>query len=289
MEIVLGVWVVGALGGTAAGLVGIGGGIILFPLLAYGLPALGLPALSVRTITGLTIVQALAAGGAGLAVHRKRRTVSTHLVVCMGSGSIIGSFLGGYLSRYLGQEALNLIFAALALSAATAMIIPVREISNETKEHLEERRGAETAPTAGVPHSVVDKRGPTSPLDSNPKFNRKLAFATALVLGLATGTVGQGGSFILIPVMIRLLKIPTRVSMGSNLGIVLLAALGGFTGKLVTGQIDWSLAGALVAGALPGGRLGAVWAGTVPTESLRNLFAALVGLAAGSLLIKAVF
>ena len=51
--------------------------------------------------------------------------------------------------------------------------------------------------------------------------------------------VGAPGAFIYIPVMIYLLDIPTRIVIGSTLGIVFLGAVMGTIGKMATGQILW--------------------------------------------------
>ncbi len=54
--------------------------------------------------------------------------------------------------------------------------------------------------------------------------------------------VGAPGAFVYIPVMIYLLNIPTRIAIGSTLGIVFLGALAGAAGKMATGQILWPAA-----------------------------------------------
>jgi len=64
--------------------------------------------------------------------------------------------------------------------------------------------------------------------------------------------VGAPGAFLYIPVMIYVLNLPTRIVIGSTLGIVLLGAITGTIGKMVTGQIIWPYAIALVVGTIPG-------------------------------------
>ncbi len=67
--------------------------------------------------------------------------------------------------------------------------------------------------------------------------------------------VGAGGAFILIPVLLYVVRIPLRVTIGTSLWIVVAASIAGLLGKAIAGLIDWPLALALLAGALPAGLL----------------------------------
>jgi hypothetical protein len=62
-------------------------------------------------------------------------------------------------------------------------------------------------------------------------FSPARAVASAAVVGVLGGMVGQGDSFILIPLMTWFVKVPTRIAIGSNLAVVLFSSLAGFLGK----------------------------------------------------------
>ena len=96
-------------------------------------------------------------------------------------------------------------------------------------------------------------------------FSTARAVAIALGIGLLGGLVGQGGSFILIPLAVTFLKVPLRIAMGSNMVIIFFASLAGFLGKAATGQVPLLLAGALLAGILPGSLAGVALSRRVPT------------------------
>jgi uncharacterized membrane protein YfcA len=212
----------GFAGAFLSGLVGVGGAIVMIPLLLYVPPLLGLPALGMRTVTGITIVQVAVAALSGLAGHS--RAVNGPLFVSVGLSMIGASFLGGLASAVAAPEVLEAVFATLALAAALMMLL------------LRER--------------VVP------PVDGQLSFNRALALFVGGSVGFLAGLVGAGGAFILIPLMLHVLRIPLRVVVGTSLAIVAAAALAGLAGKALTGQVDWLLALGLVVGALPGGRLG---------------------------------
>ena len=79
--------------------------------------------------------------------------------------------------------------------------------------------------------------------------------------------------------MVYVLRIPTRFAIGSNLGIILLAATAGLIGKLVVAQVPILLAVALVGGAVPGAQVGALLGRRVRPRTLRYILAAIVALA----------
>jgi len=150
-----------------SGLLGIGGGIILAPALLYLPPLFGAGSLDMRAVTGLTITQGLFACLSGAIRHDKYHCVHHRLVAWMGTAIVLGALSGAVISQWVPNEALMMVFAVLALIAAALMLIP--------------------------------KDDGEAPLDpSRGSFNLPLAIIIALVGGI----VGQGGSFILILLML---------------------------------------------------------------------------------------
>lgn len=198
-----------------------------------------------KTVAGLTMVQSLFATGSGAIVHRKFQYLSRPLVLWMGSGATIASLAGAVFSRNMSSDVLEGIFSVLALAGAALMLLPYTE--------------AEEEPTA----RSVD-------------FNRALALACALAIGLVGGMVGQSGAFIVIPVMLYVLKIPTRTAIGSSLGVVFLAALAGSIGKIATDQLDYSMALFCVVGAVAGAQLGGLLSIHTRRRRLRHVLAILI-------------
>ncbi|HSG85543.1 MAG TPA: sulfite exporter TauE/SafE family protein [Candidatus Limnocylindrales bacterium] len=208
-----------------SGLVGVGGAVVLIPLLLYVPPLLGLEALGIKSIAGITIVQVVAGAVSAATGHRAGGHVDRRLVVTLGPTMIVASFVGAYLSAFVAPIVLEAVFAGLAVFAA-AMMLGLR---NRAPQHAE----------------------------TPPVFDRRLAIVIGLVVGVLAGLIGAGGAFFLAPVLLHVLRIPMRYVVGSSVGIVAISAGAGLLGKAVTGQVDWLLAAALVVGALPGGRAGA--------------------------------
>ncbi len=232
-----------------SGFLGIGGGIVMAPVLLYLPPFLGLGVLDMRQVTGLSITQGLLACLSGAARHDKYHYVNRELVAWMGASIALSALAGSLLSRWIANETLMMLFAALAILAAVLMCIPNAN-DDETTD----------ANSCG--------------------FDRPRALLIALVVGLLGGMVGQGGSFILIPLMLYALKLPTRVVIGSSLALVFFCSVAGFVGKLVTGQIPFLPAALLAAGAVPGAQLGSVLSHRTSPRGLRVALAVVVCLAA---------
>ena len=209
-----------------SGLVGVGGAVVLIPMLLYIPPLLGLEELGIKTVAGTTIVQVTAASISAASGHRGGGHVDRRLVSILGPTMIVASFVGAFASAFFAPIVLEAIFAGLALFAS-AMMLGLR---NRAPAHV----------------------------DGPPAFDRRLAIAIGTVVGVLAGFIGAGGAFFLAPVLLHVLRIPMRYVIGSTVGIVAISSGAGLLGKALTGQVDWLLAAALVVGALPGGRVGAV-------------------------------
>ena len=120
-------------------------------------------------------------------------------------------------------------------------------------------------------------------------FSRWRAVVSATSVGLLGGLVGQGGSFILIPLMTSFVGVPTRIAIGSNLAIVLLSTSAAFIGKAVTGQIEWLLAVPLVLAVVPAAHLGGRVSHRVAVLRLRRVLALLISAAAVRIWISVLF
>ncbi len=231
--------------GFLSGLLGLGGGIIMFPLLVYLPPALGLEAISIKSITGLTMAQGFFASLSAMLFYKKHSFVHWPLVLSVGLSMAASSLLGSLYSGGASDSALMFIFGLLAIFAASMMFVP----RGDDNDHLTE---------------------------NHVSFNRPLAIAIGIPLGFLLGMVGQGGAFILIPTLLYVLKIPLRTALGSTLAIGLFSATGGMAGKLTTAQVPFLPAAAMLLGAVPFARLGSMVGRKTNTKVLRWMLAAVI-------------
>lgn len=237
--------ILGLGGGFLSGLLGLGGAIFMIPLLLYVPPLLGVGQFDMKQVAAISMVQVLSASLTGVLVHHKNKFVSRSLLLTMGLSNAAGNLAGSFYSQYTKSSFLLAMFATLAVIAAVAMFIPKRE------------QGQDIAP-------------------EDLQYNKPFAAGVSLVIGTFGGMVGAPGAFIYIPVMIYALNIPTRIVIGSTLGIVFLGAVTGTIGKMITGQILWLPALALVVGTVPGAHFGGTVSKKVNTKYLRIAIAIII-------------
>ena len=238
------IFLIGLGGGSLSGLLGIGGGIVTAPLLLYLPRFFGLEPLSMHVVGGLTISQALFASLFGGIAHWRSGSVDRRLAAVMSGFIFVAALVGGAGSKWFSHRLLLGLFLLLSLAAAILILAP------QPKEN-----GKGYAPGS---------------------FSTPGAVGIALGIGVLGGLVGQGGSFILIPMAVTLLRVPLRIAMGSNMAIIFFASLAGFLGKAATGQVPLLLTGALLTGILPGSLAGVALSRRVPTGALRVALGVLI-------------
>ena len=237
--------VAGSIVGFFSGLLGIGGGILMFPLLLYMPPVLGLDPIGVKNITGLTMIQGFFASLVAMLFYSKHNLVNKPLVLTLGLSLFMSSLTGSFLSKIVPDKPLLFIFGALAFTASVMMLIP----RSYGKDEMTEEKVT---------------------------FHKPTAIVIGVSIGFLIGMVGQGGAFIIIPILLYVLKIPLRVALGSTLAIGLFSSSAGLVGKVATGQVPFHMAAALLIGAMPSARFGGFVGKKTKTQYLRWLLAAII-------------
>ena len=110
--------------------------------------------------------------------------------------------------------------------------------------------------------------------------------AIGLGAGLASGYVGVGGGFIMVPLMMSILHVPMKLTSGTSLIAVMILAIPGTITQAVLGNINWVAGIAVACGSIPGATLGAKLIPKVPERQLRFLFAGFLVVAAVLLVVN---
>ncbi|MFD2628170.1 sulfite exporter TauE/SafE family protein [Oceanobacillus kapialis] len=238
------IFLIGFVGSFISGMVGIGGSIIKYPMLLY-IPALvGISAFSAHEVSGISAVQVLFATIGGVWAYRKGGYLNKGLILYMGISILIGSFIGGYGSQFMVDAGINLVYGVLATIAAVMMFVP--------------KKGLDDIPMDQV------------------SYNKWLAAGLALLVGIGAGIVGAAGAFILVPIMLIVLKIPTRMTIATSLAITFISSIGATTGKLLTGQVLFIPAVIMIIASLIASPLGAKFGQKINTKILQWVLAILI-------------
>jgi len=242
------IFLIGFIGSYLSGMVGIGGSIIKYPMLLYIPPLFGITAFSAHEVSGISAVQVLFATIGGVWVYRKGGYLNKTLIGYMGISILLGSLIGSYGSRWMSESGINVIYGILALIAAVMMFIPKKNIDDQSFDQV--------------------------------TFNKWLATGLAFIVGIGSGIVGAAGSFLLVPIMLTVLKIPTRMTIASSLAITFISSIGSTVGKVSTGQVDLYPAVIMIIASLLASPLGAKAGKKMNTKILQVLLAFLISVTA---------
>jgi uncharacterized protein len=238
------IFLIGFIGSFISGMVGIGGSIIKYPMLLYLPPLFGLAAFSAHEVSGISAVQVFFATIGGVWAYRKSGYLNKTLILYMGISILIGSFLGGFGSKMISEGTMNVVYGILAALAAVMMFVPKKGIDD-------------------IPIDQVN-------------FNKWLAAALAFVIGIGSGIVGAAGAFLLVPIMLAVLKIPTRMTIASSLAITFISSIGSTFGKISTGQVELIPSIIMVIASLIASPLGAKIGQKINTKILQVILAVLI-------------
>ncbi|KOY81688.1 sulfite exporter TauE/SafE family protein [Lysinibacillus macroides] len=238
------IFLIGFIGSFVSGMVGVGGSIIKYPMLLYIPPLFGLAAFSAHEVSGISAVQVFFASIAGVWAYRKGGLLNKALILYMGSAILIGSLLGSLGSSLLSEKNINLVYGLLALIAAIMMFIPKKQVDDKPMDEV--------------------------------TFHKPLAAGLALLVGIGSGIVGAAGGFLLVPIMLTVLHIPTRMTIATSLAVTFISSIGGTIGKVATGQVDYVPAAVMIIASIIAAPLGAKISSKLNTKVLQMILAILI-------------
>lgn len=257
----------GGLVGVLSGMFGVGGGFLLTPLLFF----IGIPA-DVAVATQAN--QIVATSFSAVLAHFKRKTVDLRMGVVLLIGGLFGSALGVMLFNYLrslGQVDLLVKLCYVLFLGVVGALMLVESLN----AILRANSGA--APSRKK-HTWIHK------LPFKMRFRTSGLYISVfppLLIGVAVGVLaaimGVGGGFIMLPAMIYLLGMPTKVVVGTSLfQIIFVAAFTTLLHATTNYTVDTILAVLLLVGGVVGAQFGTVIGARLKAEQLRILLAVMV-------------
>ena len=256
--------------GLLSGMFGVGGGFLTTPLLIfYGIPPTVAAASATTQVTGASVSGAIA--------HYRRGGVDIPMGIVLVVGGVLGAIAGSGIFRILqkfGQidTVINVLYVVLLLGVGIPM-------AREAIASVQARRSGVAMPARKRRHHPIVASLPmrwrfyASGLYISPLAPLILGFLT----GILTVLLGVGGGFIMVPAMLYILGMATRVVVGTSLfQILFVTAATTMVHAVTTKAVDVVLAFFLLLGSVIGAQVGARLAARFRPDYLRLILAAIV-------------
>lgn len=246
---------VGCAAGFLAGFFGVGGGILLVPvLLFYYQTAQVTSLISTHLAFGTSLLIIIFASASSAYRYDRNDYVIWRGVLLMGAASAAGALIGSAIAAALQGRTLRQVFAAVLVVAA------VRLLSQQRK------------PKGNLP----------------PELGPQRLLPAGVLIGIVASLAGVGGGVFAIPVMYSFFRFPLKKALGTSSAIITITAFAGAIGYAVKGwnmqglpphtlgYVDYLTAIPLVLGSLPLAIVGASIADKAKADTLRKIFALLL-------------
>lgn len=254
--------------GVMSGLLGVGGGTIMVPIfrLAFGMSPLASTATSLFAIIPTSI--------SGVVAHTRAKTCVPKLGLALGVGGAVMSPVGVWLAS-VSPGWLVICVAAIVIGFSAFKMF---------------KKAVKCAPTpragraGGNAQDASAKAVPDQPVLSRKQYLQGACIG--LIAGLASGYVGVGGGFIMVPLMLAVLDIPMSLASGTSLIAIMILAIPGVIEQGLLGNIEYLAGIAIVVGSIPGALVGARLVRVVPERQLRFIFGGFLLVAAVMLMLN---
>jgi uncharacterized membrane protein YfcA len=256
--------------GFISGMFGIGGGFLMTPLLIF----VGIaPAVVVASVASHVAASSMS----GAISYWRRRAVDIALALMLLAGGILGTAGGVWLFTLL--RALNQLDLTIALSyVALLTAVGGLMVMESVRAIVREQKGQPVTPRRGGAHTWIHG------LPLKMRFKRSKIYVSAIpvwaigfVIGFVGALMGIGGGFLLVPMLIYFLRVPTATVIGTSMVLTLITMASATVMHSVTNHlVDAVLALILMVGGVIGAQFGARAGQNMRGERLRLLLGLLV-------------
>ena len=284
-------------GGAAAGvfgsLLGLGGGILIVPLLNLGF---GLP---LREAVAVSLVAVIVTSSASAGVYLQRHVANLRLGMVLELFTAIGALVGGLVAFALSERVLAGLFAALLTWVAVSMIrrrdpAPAQASASLPASSSLPASAPAPGPGSAIQAGIADDVAPVPPPDSGgdpigdntstASFTQSLSgpgyhvghfplgIVGSLFAGVVSALLGVGGGIVKVPVMNLVMGVPLKVSTATSNVMIGITATSSAVIYLLRGEIDPYVAGPTVLGVFVGASVGSRVAGRIDARVLRLMF-----------------
>ena len=232
---------IGLAASALGALVGIGGGVIIVPLLIFfGINMGILDRITPQSAVGTSSIILIVIGLSAMISYGRSNQVDWKNGRLFLLGIMPGAFIGSYASRFFTIDSFNLYFGIFLIFLSTLLIIRdrIKPISIFQDERYME------------PH--VDNMGEVH----HYGFPTYIAIISTFVVGFFTGLFGIGGGALMTPLMLRVFRMPATIAIGTSMMMVFFSGSAAAVGHMLQGNVDFWYALFIVPAAFIGAKLG---------------------------------
>ncbi|HEY3013427.1 MAG TPA: sulfite exporter TauE/SafE family protein [Gemmatimonadales bacterium] len=258
--------------GLLGALLGLGGGIIIIPVLTLWLH------IDIRYAIGASIVSVIATSSGAAATYVRDRLANLRVAMVLELGTTAGALSGAFLAGRIGTRWLYLIFGTVMAYSSVMMLRKMHRISSRSVKaapwadrlrlhgsYYDEALGKEIA------YRVVSTR---------------IGLGLMYLAGMVSGLLGIGSGALKVPAMDLAMGLPVKVSTATSnfmIGVTAAASAGIY---FTRGDIDPFVAAPVAIGVLLGAAVGSRWLGRLQSSTVRVIFVVVLLWVAGQMLLR---
>ncbi|HSA35060.1 MAG TPA: sulfite exporter TauE/SafE family protein [Methanomassiliicoccales archaeon] len=258
--------------GTVGALMGIGGGLIIIPLLTLGF---GIP---MQEAIGASLIGVIATSTGAASKYVKQGLTNIRLALFLEMSTTIGSIVGALIAVYTDQTILFLLFSMLLVYAGYTMLRRTERLFTPEQAEAEGQ-------LVDLSCQFMDPKD--SCQVSYGVKGQKKGLAYSSVAGLLSGLLGVGGGLVKVPVMNVCMCVPLKAATATSNFMIGVTALTGAIIFYGHGLLDAYLCGAVALGTFAGAYLGTRLMARYSANELRKWFSVLLFLVAVTMVLKA--
>ncbi len=249
---------VAIIAGLIGSVFGVGGGIILVPLLVF---IFNIP---IRVAAGISIVSIIATSLMGSSVYLKNEITNVKIGAILQAAMSTGSIIGALISVYTSEEIISLAFSFMLFYASYMMI---RSAQSSDKE-LNTSEGI--ASKLKLDGTFLDKS--EGRIVNYGVKNLVQGFFISILGGMIAGMLGVGGGLINVPVISMLMGAPIKVAIATSNFIIGITAVSGSIVYFIRGLVNPLIVAPVVIGIVMGAFIGANYMPKIRNITLKRLF-----------------
>ncbi len=252
----------GFFAGLAGSIAGIGGGIIIVPVLFL---LLSVPH---HDAAGTSLVVMVFIAISAVFAYKKQQRIDYRSGFLFLMTSIPGSLIGSYLSNYVSSELFSRFFGLVLIVILLLMTVKVRgAVFTRSKSSI----NREFSDVLGIRYQY--------------QYNYRAAMVVTFAIGLISSLFGIGGGVLLVPSMVVFFSFPPHIATATSMFVILVSSFIGSVAHMTLGHVVWEYVILLAPGAYFGGLIGARIARNLTSNAIIYILKALIAVAALRMLI----